>query len=257
MTSLSSIFRSRQTSGGEVRQIGIRNLRPHAEEVKERTLSLDEVLTERDQLLDKAYKEIAEEKRAVEVMRQTATEDIQAMQTAWEEEKSALQQEAYDEGFQLGYKEGRDKVIAEMASSVQKANEVTEKAQENAEQYRVSQERVILELAMRTAERIIGETLETEQSKFLSIVKRALKEAREMKEIKLYVSLDYYQLVSNHRTELASIFPSDVPFLIFADEDFEATECYIETNHGRIVVTVDDQLNEIREQLIEIMESEG
>ncbi len=255
MTLLSSIFRPQQAANGNVRHIGIRNLQPKEEATNERVLTLDEVLHERDQLLGKAHETIAEEKRAIEAMRQTASEDIAAMQAAWQEEKSVLQQEAYEEAFQLGYKEGRDKVVAEMTSSVQIANDVTKKAQENAEQYQASQERVILELAMRTAERIIGESLEAEQSKFLSIVKRALKEAREMKEIKLYVSLDYYQMVSNHRAELASIFPPDVPFLIFANEDFEATECYIETNHGRIVVTIDDQLNEIREQLIEIMES--
>ena len=34
-----------------------------------------------------------------------------------------------------------------------------------------------------------------------------------------------------------------------------ATECYIETNHGRIVVSIDEQLNELREKLVEIMES--
>ena len=67
--------------------------------------------------------------------------------------------------------------------------------------------------------------------------------------------LDYFELISDNRAELASIFPPDVPFLIFANEDFDSTECYIETNHGRIVVSVDEQLNELREQLIEIMES--
>ena len=99
-----------------------------------------------------------------------------------------------------------------------------------------------------TAERIIGQTLEDDEEIFLSIVKRGLKEAREMKEIKLYVSLDYFELVSDNRDELASIFPPDVPFIIFVNEDFESTECYIETNHGRIVVSIDEQLNELREQ---------
>ena len=44
------------------------------------------------------------------MMRKTAAEDIAAMQDAWQEEKKALQQEAYDEGFQIGFKEGREKV---------------------------------------------------------------------------------------------------------------------------------------------------
>jgi len=62
-------------------------------------------------------------------------------------------------------------------------------------------------------------------------------------------------MISANRAELAALFPPDVPFLIFANDDFETTECYIETNHGRIVVSMDEQLNELRERLLEIMES--
>lgn len=57
------------------------------------------------------------------------------------------------------------------------------------------------------------------------------------------------------REELAEIFPPDVPFLIFVNEDLNDTECYIETNHGRIVVSVDEQLKELRSKLIELLES--
>ena len=34
-------------------------------------------------------------------------EDIASMQNAWEEEKKHLQQQAYEEGFQVGYEEGQ------------------------------------------------------------------------------------------------------------------------------------------------------
>ena len=117
------------------------------------------------------------------------------------------------------------------------------------------QEHVILELGIRTAERIIGTKLEDDDQLFLSIVKRGLKEAREMKEIKLYVSPTYFTLVSSNREELASIFPVDVPFMIFVDEDMNETDCYIETNHGRIVVSIDEQLQELRSKLVDILDS--
>ena len=77
----------------------------------------------------------------------------------------------------------------------------------------------------------------------------------ERKEIKLYVASTYYPLVTCGREELAEIFPPDVPFLIFVNEDLNDTECYIETNHGRIVVSVDEQLKELRSKLIELLES--
>ncbi len=218
-------------------------------------LSKEVLFVERDRMLKDARTQIEMERAAVEQMRQTAQEDIAAMQAAWEQEKTALQQQAYDEGFQVGYEEGRSKSISDMSESVKIANEVTIQSKENALKYLDEQERNILEIAMRTAERILGKTLEENEEAFLSIVKRGLKEAREMKEIKLYISVSQFELVSSNRAELASIFPPDVPFLIFANDDFDTNDCIIETNQGRIVVSVDEQLNELKEKLVEMLES--
>ena len=256
MTSLSKIFRSIHTISEEanVKEIAIRNLRPPAPEGVREELTMDAVLKERDLLLSEAKRVIEEEKKAIEQMREMASSDIAVMQEAWQQEKNVLQQQAYEEGFQVGFEEGRNKALAEMQEAIYRANEVTRMSQENAEKYVESQERVILDLAITTAERILGFKLEEDEQAFLSIVKRGLKEAREMKEVKLYVSSEYYPLLSENRTELAAIFPPDVPFLIFANEDFDSTECTIETNHGRIVVSVDEQLNELKEKLVEILE---
>lgn len=221
----------------------------------EEVLSKEVLFVERDRMLKDARTQIELERSAVEQMRQTAQEDITAMQTAWEQEKTALQQKAYDEGFQVGYEEGRNKSISDMSESVKIANEVTVQSKENALKYLDDQERNILEIAMRTAERILGKTLEEDEDAFLSIVKRGLKEAREMKEIKLYTSVYRFELISSNRAELASIFPPDVPFLLFANDDFDTDDCIIETNQGRIVVSVDEQLNELKEKLVEMLES--
>lgn len=250
---LSNIFRSQGITSSK--QITIRNLNKTIPEEVTESPSMESIVAERNLMLTMAQRTIDEEKRSLEEMRKVTTEDIGAMQKAWVDEKVELQQQAYEEGFQMGFGEGREKALSDMASSIQLANEVTEKSYVNATQYQESQERVILELAMTAATRILGKKIEDNEEQFLAIVRRALKEVREMAEIKIYVSIQYYKLVSDNRAELASIFPPDVPFLIFANEEFESTECYIETNHGRIVVTVDDQLNELREQLIEILGS--
>jgi len=257
MTLLSSIFRSQKktSANSEKREISIRKFHTTPESTVVEELTMVDVLAERSRLLDDAHKTIASENEMLENMRLVASEEIASMQNAWKEEKIQLQQQAYDEGFQLGFEEGRDKALSDMKSSIQLANEVTEMSYENAAKYLVSQERVILELAMQSTKKIMGKALENDDGVFLTIVRRALKEAREMKEIKLYISADYFKLVSDNRMELAAIFPPDIPFLIFANDDFKSTECYIETNHGRIVVSIDEQLNELRKQLIEIMES--
>lgn len=224
-------------------------------EGKEEVISKEALFLERDRMLKDAKRQIEMEKAGLEQMRQMAQEDITSMQAAWEQEKTALQQQAYEEGFQVGYEEGRGKSISEMSESVKAANKVTARSKENAQKYLDEQERVILEIGLKTAQRILGKILEEDDEAFLSIVKRGLKEAREMKEVKLYVPVSHFDLVSSNRAELAAIFPPDIPFLIFANDDFDNDDCIIETNQGRVVVSVDEQLNELKEQLVEMLES--
>ncbi|SDM55115.1 flagellar assembly protein FliH [Psychrobacillus sp. OK028] len=257
MTSLSKIFRNvylNETKENS-KPIQIRNL--HVQEMMktDEPLTLDVLTQERNKMMEEVNEEIAEKRSLLTKDIEETKLYIESQLNAWEQEKVAFQQQAYDEGFMQGIEEGRLKAQADMQNSLKLANDAMKTAHENAANYLQQQEHVILELAIRTAERIIATKLDENDDLFLSIVKRGLKEAREMKEIKLYVSPFYFELVSNNREELSSIFPIDVPFMIFVDEDMNDTDCYIETNHGRIVVSIDEQVQELRSKLVEILDS--
>ncbi|WP_181733177.1 flagellar assembly protein FliH [Ureibacillus sp. FSL K6-8385] len=263
MTSLSKIIRSGETmekKTGTV-QIKIRDVFAKQFEAdsnageKEQSVSLEEVYKERERILEEMKREIQSKREEFEKYRQSKLEEIETLKQQWGEEKLILQKEAYDEGFQQGYEEGMKKAAADMENALNLANETIENARINAQKYLEEQEQVILELALKSAEKIIGAALKKDETLFLSIVRRGLKEARESKEIKLYVSPAYYQLVTENREELAVMFPPDVPFLIFVNEDMDDTDGYIETNHGRIVLSIDEQLKELRLKLSEMLES--
>lgn len=217
--------------------------------------SIAEISAMRDQFLADAQREIDLQKEEFEKYRHKQLEAIEQLKQMWEEEKLILEQQAYDQGFQQGYEEGINKASADMSEALKVANETIESARLNAQKYIEDQEQVILEIAMTSAERIIGSSLERDEELYLSIIKRGLKEAREMKEIKIYVSPLYHKLISDNLDELAEMFPTDVPLLIFVNEDLNDTDSYIETNHGRIVVSIDEQLNELRLKLDEILSS--
>lgn len=223
--------------------------------VEEPTITREQIIAERDELLANARYQLEQERNQLEVYKQEQSLAIEEMKKSWEEEKVILQQQAYEEGFAQGYEEGIQKAQSDMESSIKVANETILDAKKNAESYLISQEPIILELALSAAEKIIGCELQQDEQQFIAIVKRALKEAREMKEIKIYVSAEYYKVVTNSRDELAEMFPIDVPFMIFVNEELEGADCYIETNHGRIVVSIDTQLNELRLKLREILDS--
>lgn len=224
-------------------------------EVQEIEITMDDVLKERDRLIAEAQAKLEAERVAFEQVKQQELDEIEQIKQTWQEEQPIRLQEAYDEGFGQGYEDGINKANEAMAESLATANGVITHANENARKYIEDQEQVVLELGLTAAERILNATLERNDEVFVAIIKRGLKEAREMKEIKIYVSPMYYELISESRDELAEMFPTDVPFMIFVNEDIENTECFIETNHGRIVVSIDQQLNELRLKLNEILES--
>ena len=218
-------------------------------------LTMEDLLAERDSILQAAQQDIEAERQQFEQFRGEQLQAIEELKQLWDEEKLQLQQQAYDEGFGQGYEEGMKKATSDMTESLAIANQTMADAAENAAQYIESQEQVILELGLTAAERILNTTLERNDEAYVSIVKRGLKEAREMKEIKVYVAPNYHAVLTKNRDELAEMFPTDVPFMIFVNEDLEGTESYIETNHGRIVVSIDDQLQELRIKLNEIIDS--
>ncbi len=263
MTSLSRIIRSiyTQSDSDSIKEIQIRDMFEQIEvdqhEVSsQHQLTLDEIMAERDRLLAEARATLQAEREMFEQEKQLHFQEIEHLKLSWEEERPNRVQEAYDEGFGQGYEDGMNKASEAMAQSLQTANEVMIQAKQNAQKYIEDQEAVILELGLTVAERIIGTSLEQDNELFVSIVRRGLKEAREMKEIKIYVSPTYYALITTNRDELAEMFPMDVPFMIFVNEDLDnETDCYIETNHGRIMVSIDEQLNELRLKLHEILES--
>ncbi|WP_158233769.1 flagellar assembly protein FliH [Sporosarcina sp. P3] len=254
---MSNLFRSERTVMNQhpTKAISIRNLQSlEPDEKVEEPIDTGMMFMERNRLLQ----EMEQRKNIVDAeikqRLEQAAADIESMHAAWAREKEELQQRAYDEGFQVGFDDGRNKAMAEMREMINAANETTTLSYENATQYLINQERVILDIGMKSAERIINKVIEEDDETYLSIVRKGIKEAQESKEIKLFVPTEQFKMVTTHRAELASIFPPETPFLIFVNENFNATDCFIETNHGRIVVSIDEQLNELKEQLVKIME---
>ncbi len=256
MKSLSKIIRFDNPKGSKdkFRTIEIKELNFQKDNEITET-NLENILEEREQLLNEAIHEIQIQKESFQEQCLIEKQALEEEKNNWQEEKMILQQQAYEEAFQQGLEEGRLKAKANMSEAIQQANNTISQSKVNADQYLHEQETIILDLAIRAAERILGTVLEENHERYIDIVRRGLKEAREMKEITLYVSPSYYQIVSEHRDELSEMFPVGVPFMIFVNEDMDETDCYIETNHGRIIVSLDQQLNELRLKLLEILES--
>ena len=110
------------------------------------------------------------------------------------------------------------KGYSEMAETLSFAQGIVDLSKQDYAKTIESAEPVILELAIKVAERIIGSKLNENNETFLSIVKRTIKEARDNREVQLHVHPAQYPFILSQKEELAAIFPKNTDFYIYPDQ---------------------------------------
>ncbi|PLR97276.1 flagellar assembly protein FliH [Bacillus sp. T33-2] len=257
MISLSRLFKSQSAypEQAEKRVISIRMFEQSGEPDEPPVFVHTE--NEKREILEQAArnaeKMVSEAVREAEQIRLNIQEEKQA----WEQEKSRLASEAEGRGFEKGVLEGRKQGYSEYQATIQQAREVVESAKKDYHDHIEASEKTILQLGLKVAERILGKRIKEHGEDFLSLVKRALKDAREYRDIQLHVHPVHYGFLLSQKEELSAVFPKETDFYIFPDDDLSEGDCIIESINGRIDASVDSQLQEIKEKLLEMLESES
>ena len=188
---------------------------------------------------------------------QAILDEVQQTRNQWElEEKPMYIEQAQKEGYQQGKEDGIQQGYREMADILAHAKEIVTLSKQDYGKRIEEAEPVIMELAIKAAEKIIGLTLDETNDAFLSIVKRTIKQARDNREVQLHVHPTQYAFILSQKEELDAIFPKNTDFYIYPDEDLPENSCIIESENGRIDASVDSQLHELRMKLMEYMEGE-
>ncbi|WP_187444933.1 flagellar assembly protein FliH [Rossellomorea vietnamensis] len=246
------------TQARKARVISLRNILGPANDEGDGNIQENQIgHLEREKLIEAAK---AEARFILESARNEAKrleEEVSSLKSHWEQEKELLQQEAYEQAFQQGLDEGRQNGMQEYKNHISEAVDVVTNAKNDYYLHIDKAERVILELGMQTAERVIGRKLEEDPEIFLDIVKRGIKEVRDLPEVQVHIHPSNYKLLSGNQEEIESIFPVLRKLLLYPDDELSQQECIIETGEGRVIVSVDSQLNEIKTKLVEILEGEN
>ena len=172
----------------------------------------------------------------------------------WETAKEQLMKEAYQAGYDQGLHEGRRNGQAEYDAVLAEAEKTVELSKTAFAGQVEKSEKVILDLAIVTAERILNASLVDDSVNFVPLVKRALREARDYKEVQIHVHPSKYELLTSEKNELDAIFPNDVQCYLYPNGDLDEHACYIESENGRIDASIDSQLQEIKRKLMDILE---
>ena len=181
---------------------------------------------------------------------QEISEWWQEKQQEAQQHAEKLAQEAEQQGFQTGFTQGlqqaeQDSVEKrmEMASLLEMAYEEKVKIIQQAEPF-------LLSLSVTIAEKVIHNELVQNTQQLLRIIQQALKQVEESEDITMQVSAEDYPLIIPFLEELKTYTKADSELKLIPVANLAPGGCTIHTASGSYDAMVDNQLNEIKRQLL-------
>ncbi|MDG5788191.1 flagellar assembly protein FliH [Evansella sp. AB-P1] len=207
---------------------------------KEPDLLIEEAKEESRQLLESANSQIEAWKKEMEQYEVSIQQDA---------EKRFVEAESkgWEQGYEAGFEEGKKKYEQE----IELAQQIVANSKKDYIKHIEDSEPVMLAIAIEVAKKIIGNSLQEKEHSWGHLLKEAISEVRELKEINLYVHPKRYDVTLNHQEELKQIATHSNQLFIYPKGDLAENDCIIETPFGRIEASVDSQLMEIKRALLE------
>ncbi|MFJ5963390.1 flagellar assembly protein FliH [Bacillus sp. NPDC093026] len=199
---------------------------------------------------DQASRILEEANRKLE---QTMVE-IKQRRADFEAERLQLVEEAKQAGYQEGFQKGEADAKVQYQSILDQGNNIVRLAKQDYEAKIESSAEKIIELAFQLAKRVWYAT-EDSKDQFFALVKQVMSEVKEYDDISIYVDPDNYEHVMNHKDELIRILQKDTHLAIYTDEKAPKGTCYVETSFGKVEASVDTQMNQLKEKLLEVIDS--
>ncbi|MDI3543081.1 MAG: flagellar assembly protein FliH [Candidatus Atribacteria bacterium] len=201
-------------------------------------------------------KDINEEERfqeEISLIIEEAKRKAQQILEEAEKGKKNIEDKAKKEGWEEGIKIGKEEVQKEWQKKValweQELREIYNYREEMVEKLKEP----LLELSFAIARKIIGR--EAEREPFVELmIERALKKLSNRERVILRVSQEEYGLVREIREELMRRIDGIDYLEIQEDHRLKRGECLVETTFGSIDARVDTQLENIREELLRVLE---
>ncbi|WP_227935809.1 flagellar assembly protein FliH [Alkalihalobacillus deserti] len=166
-------------------------------------------------------------------------------------EMEQVRQEASEKGYQEGFERGQNVGFDSYSNLIKQAQAIISQSEQEYEKTLDSAEPVIVELATALTSRIIGWQLTEKPEIWSSLLKQVMTEVREHENVKIYVHPDWFERTTHQKEELEQLLSHTENLFIYPDAGLMKNGCVIESKYGRIEATVDKQLEELKEQLLE------
>jgi len=144
-----------------------------------------------------------------------------------------------ESGFQIGYEEG-----------LKRWNEILAGAWQARENLKTEWERSMLHLAVRVAERIVGEQLRLHPDTIVPIVREALKSLGQERQLTLLIHPDHREMVQANLDRLQTLVGSSRQIHLVVNPDIGLGGCVVESELGVIDAKLETQLECLEKVLL-------
>ena len=195
----------------------------------------------------------AKEQRAIQKLKDADTQSEIIMQAAKNEGEQILQnardeademkvkavQSGHEEGYKEGHEEGIKAAKKELADTIKQANAKAEKTLKDAKaatsDYFIKAEEDIANVVMLAIEKILPQHFLDVPQVVLPVVREAIKQVRDQKEVKVHVCPDSYDMVLMGRAEFQAMLTDGTAILeVVSDDSLQPGDCVIETPNGGV-----------------------
>ena len=231
----------------------------NVEEVKEIQADEESKRLSKEMLEDArefAERQVREASNEAERILEEANEQIDGW---WQERRlqdEHLVEALKSQGYDTGYREGSEKVLADLQDQIsqmmEEAQTVLKQAYLMKEQIIQEAEPFLVELSCAIAEKVIDKQLSLESDYVIDLIKSNLSRKREQGVITLCVAPKYFSFVQAAREELGAAIDSQAELQIIPDSTVHDHGCVIRSSFGSVDARVDTQLTEIKKELIRI-----
>ncbi len=183
-----------------------------------------------------------------------AREKAAAVVAAAGEDAAKLRREAYDEGYEKGFAEGRvngeaaglEQAGGAIAAAAEKASQILALARQQADEAFAAAERQVVELALAVASKVLAREVAENPTVILPIVKAALDKVQDQEQITIRVNPECYELVLAARPELQASLARAASVAVVADGALKDGDCIVETPYGTVDARIDTQLELVK-----------
>ncbi|ANU26723.1 FliH/SctL family protein [Planococcus versutus] len=161
-----------------------------------------------------------------------------------------VEQQAKQQGFQTGFTQGLEQAEQD---SVEKRLEMThllEVAYEEQANIIQQAEPFLLSLSVTIAEKVIHNELTQDTQQLVSIIQHALKQVEEVEDVTMQVSPKDYPIILPFLEELKTYIKADSELKLVPVANLTTGGCRIHTASGSYDAMIDNQLEEIKNQLL-------